>query len=75
MAEQEVIDAVRLLLGPNSVGEGWTDEKTGALLDAGEDPEDIALSYWEFAAARTTTLVNVSESGSSRSLGDIHKTL
>jgi hypothetical protein len=73
MAEQEVIDAVRLLLGPESVAEGWTDEKIGAMLDAGQDSEDVALGYWEFKAARTTTLVNVSESGSSRSLGDIHK--
>lgn len=71
MAAAEDIAEVREMLGPNSVAEGWTDEKIGAALDAGDSPNTIARKYWESRMASTTSLADVSESGSSRSLHQI----
>lgn len=71
MAAQEDIDAVRRMLGPNALAEGWTDEVIGDALDAGDSPNTIARSYWESRAAATTNLADVSESGSSRRLQQI----
>jgi hypothetical protein len=71
MAAAEEIAEVRGMLGPNSVAEGWTDERIGAELDAGDSPNTIARKYWESRMASTTNLADVSESGSSRRLQQI----
>lgn len=71
MAAEEDIAEVREMLGPNSVEEGWTDERIAAELDAGDSPATIALGYWEFRMARSSELADVSESGSSRRLQQI----
>lgn len=72
MATQEEIDAVLESFAPGAGAEGWDEARVNAMLDAGMKPDDIALEYWETRMARTSTLVNVSESGSSRSLSDIY---
>lgn len=71
MADQEAIDAIRSMLGPNSVAEGWTDEEIGAMLDAGESPNTIARKYWESRMSVSSDLADVAESGSSRRLSQI----
>jgi hypothetical protein len=71
MASPDDIDEVRFMLGPNAEAEGWTDEKIGDMLDAGSSPAQIAQQYWESQMASTATLVDVSESGSSRRMSQV----
>lgn len=73
MADPDEVAAVQQMLNPVAGSEGWNEAKIGELLDAGETPEQIALAYWESRMARTSNLVDVQESGSSRRLSDIHK--
>jgi hypothetical protein len=71
MADQEDIDEVKDMLGPNAEAEGWDDNKIGDLLDEGQRPHQIAKSYWETRMAKTAHLADVAESGSSRKLSQI----
>lgn len=71
MADQEDIDEVRMMLGPNSVAEGWTDELIGDDLDEGSSPNKIARQYWESRMSVTSDLADVTESGSARKLQQI----
>jgi hypothetical protein len=50
---------------------GWTDQKLSDLIDYWPTLNGAAASGWTAKAARYSELVNVSESGSSRSLGDL----
>ena len=76
MAETAQIARLRLLLGPGVL----TDEDLGKVIDlavpGGETNPDMleaeALA-WETAAARYHALVDTSESGSSRSMSQMHK--
>lgn len=71
MATQAEIAEVLGLLGPNAASDGWDEAKINDLLDEGNTPDEIALEYWEARMAKTSTMVNVTESGSSRSLRDV----
>lgn len=71
MADQDEIDEVRSMLGPNAAAEGWDDDKIGAMLDNGDSPAQIAQQYWESQMASTATLVDVSESGSARKMSQV----
>lgn len=73
MATPDQIAALRLLIAePDETT--YTDADLGAALDAAEGNDDaVASDIWTQKAASYATMVNVSESGSSRSLGDLHK--
>jgi hypothetical protein len=71
MASAAEILAVAETLGPTAGSEGWDEIKIGAMLDSGMSPKAVSLSYWEFRMSRTSSLVDVSESGSSRKLSDV----
>lgn len=72
MAEEQDIEQLKALLG--AALQGLTDDQVGALIDASDgDLNKIAADRWGAYASSTATLVTTSESGSSRSLGDIHK--
>ena len=73
MADQAEIDFVLTLLGPYAGEMGWTEEKIGEMLDAGKSPNQIARDFWISRSASTATLVDMSESGSSRKLSDINR--
>jgi hypothetical protein len=73
MASQAAIDAFRLLIGNPPNEDPYTDAQLSARLDAASSPEALAAVVWRERAAGYSTLVNVSESGSSRSLGDLYK--
>lgn len=73
MATAAEIDEVQELLGPTASDDGWTEARIGDDLDSGLTAQQIALAYWEARMAKTSAVVNVTESGSSRSLSDIHK--
>lgn len=51
----------------------YTDEQIEAFLDSGRTVFDFARLYWESKAATFSTLTDVSESGSTRKLSDLHK--
>jgi len=69
VATPEEIAQLRLLIGTTNLN----DDQLGAILDAEGSIEGAAAAVWESKAASSATLVNVSESGSSRSLSDVHK--
>lgn len=72
MATAEEIEGLRLLVAePDETT--YTDAALGGILDAASSPNEAAATIWTQKAAAAATLVNVSESGSSRSLGDIQK--
>lgn len=52
---------------------GYADEQIRQYLDQGNSVFDFARLYWEGKAASYSTLVDVSESGSSRKFSDLHK--
>jgi hypothetical protein len=71
MASAEEIQEVRDMLGPNSVAEGWNDERIAEELDGGDSAVTVARGYWENRMAASSDLADVSESGSSRKLQQI----
>jgi len=71
MAAPEDIQEVLDMLGPDAAESGWTNEKIGAALDDGDTPNEIARRYWEYRMSRSSTMADVSESGSSRKLSQI----
>lgn len=74
MAEESAIQAVVSVLSSDAeVTEGFDEEGIGAKLDSGLTLASIAASFWRAKAAETSSLVSVSESGSTRDLGSIHK--
>ena len=73
MADSAHIAQLRLLVGPGVL----TDPEIGQIIDTQNSDEPnltLALAQvWEAIAGRYSGLVNVSESGSSRSMSDLHK--
>lgn len=70
MAEQTDIARIRALTDGDDT---YTDEQLAAMLDGGMTVREIAHDIWETKAAKYAGLVNTSESGSSRNLGDLYK--
>lgn len=60
------------MLGPDAAAGGWGTARIQADLDAEKTPNQIALAWWTYRTANTVNLVSISESGSSRSLSEIH---
>lgn len=71
MANQIQIDQLRLVIGPGVL----TDADLSSVIDTvgNDNLLEWAAMAWEVAAARYHSLVNISESGSSRQMGDLHK--
>lgn len=66
-----------MIAEPNDSG-GWTDDKIQQLASAAVRADDsydmrlLAATIWEAKAAEAVAMVDVSESGSSRSMGQVH---
>lgn len=74
MATAEQIAVLRAKINQPDNIEPYTDAALGALIDAAEgDTDEVAGSIWGQKAASFSTLVDVSESGSSRKMGDLYK--
>lgn len=73
MATADEIAALRLLIAEPDDADPYTDAKLGARLDSDGDPNLTAYSIWTEKAASAASLVNISEGGSSRSMGDLHE--
>jgi hypothetical protein len=67
------LEEVQNNLPPDAIGEGWDETKINGLVAAGTSLARIMMTYWSGRAAAYSKYVNVSESGSSRSLSDVHK--
>jgi hypothetical protein len=70
MATQEEIDQLVLLVGNEMLSE----QQFGQIIDFVNGDMDLAAAQvWEVRAGRYHGLVNISESGSSRNMGDMYK--
>lgn len=73
MATPAEIEAVKDQL-PEDAGEyGWDDDRIGEALDSGLTGNSLLLAFWDKVSVSTADLTDMSESGSSRSLSQIHK--
>ena len=66
-----LLDDVKELMPPGL--EGWSDSRIQILIDEGNSKAKILSQAWNIQATKTSTLVDVSESGSTRSISTIHK--
>lgn len=73
MAEPADIALVKDLLPPEAHDEGWNEEKVGVYLDGGYSKYQAVALYWESKASRLYQMIDISESGSSRSLSKIYE--
>lgn len=73
MATAADILVVKDNLPETAEAEGWNDTKIGTMVDALGTPSKAIRQYWSATSARTSAFVDISESGSSRSLSDVHK--
>lgn len=71
MATEAQILEVRDYIAEEDDTNGWTDEKIGAYVDAAANTHIAAANIWSAKATRYSTLVDVSESGSTRRLGSL----
>lgn len=71
MADQSVIDQVKANIPSDAAEDDWTDEFIGGLLDSGASIAKVTLSFWQSRVAKLSTVVDVSESGSSRQLSNL----
>lgn len=73
MATVEQIAALRLLIAEQIDAEPYTDTKLSDRIDAGGDLNTVAAEVWQEKAAKYADLVDISEGGSSRKMGDLHE--
>lgn len=70
MATQEDINILLLMVGPELV----TSDQLGQILDRNEgDFLASSADVWEIRAGRYHTMVNITESGSSREMGKLYE--
>lgn len=79
MATASEIALVRQLINEPGDDNGWTDERIGELIEANRDSEDavnlklVASDIWGIKASSFSKMVDITESGSSRKMGDLLK--
>lgn len=71
MATADQIAEVREYVAEPGIENGWTDDRISTYIERETDLYLAASAIWTAKAARYASLVNVSESGSSRSLGSL----
>ena len=74
MATPEQIAALRLLIAEPADSATYTDAVLGAMIDAADDElNQAAYEVWVQKAAAAAELVDISEGGSTRKMGDIYE--
>lgn len=74
MATPEQIAELRLLIAEPDDAPPYTDAFLGALIDAnGGEQNKSAFTVWTQKAASAAELVDISEGGSSRKMGDVYE--
>ena len=71
MATTEEIAAVRDMIGEPDDTNGWTDDKIAEFIDATTSLNLAAGNIWSSKAAKYSTMVDISESGSSRKMSGL----
>jgi len=69
MATTDQISQLKLLIGDTEL----TDDQLATIIDSEADIQGAAAQAWQVTAAQYADLVNISEAGSSRSLGQLHQ--
>lgn len=72
MATEDQIARLRLLIGEET-SEVYTDEDLDTRIDTAGDLNKAAYEIWTEKAAAAAELVDISEGGSSRKMGDIYE--
>lgn len=72
MAAPEEVAEVRLNTDENTVNSEWDDPKISALIDE-LGVNGASATIWRQKAAKYAKLVDVSEAGSSRAMGNLHR--
>lgn len=73
MATADEIAALRLLIAESINAEPYTDARLSVRIDAAGDLNTVAAEVWQEKAAKYADLVDTSEGGSSRKMGDLHE--
>jgi hypothetical protein len=73
MATPEEIEDVQDLLPDDAADYGWDTDKISAMIDSGVTGNALLVSFWDKVSSSTSGYVDMSESGSSRALSQIHK--
>lgn len=73
MAAPSDIQALRLMINEPGNVEPWTDSALSKIIDENATLDAAAATIWRNKAANVAHLVNISEGGSSRSMGDLYK--
>lgn len=73
MATEQELALVREYIGEPNDANGWTDARISVFIAGAANLPLAAADIWGVKAGANAGLVNVSESGSSRSLGDLLK--
>lgn len=73
MADAAAIASLRLLIAEPDNVEPYTDAALGAFLDETDNEYAAAYEVWVQKAASAAGLVDVTEGGSSRKMGDLHE--
>lgn len=68
MADEADIALVKQNIPGDATEDGWDETHIGTLLDSGLSVTKTTLAFWAGRVAKYSTLVDVSESGSSRQL-------
>lgn len=71
MATDSDIAAVKANLPDDADSDGWDDTLIGTMLDTGLSVVKTTLAFWNNRVAKLSTVVDVSESGSSRQLSNL----
>lgn len=72
MASAEQIAQLRVMINEPTNAPPYTDDLLGAMIDA-SSLNGAAAGIWEAKAASVAHLVDISEGGSSRKMGDIYE--
>lgn len=73
MASPEDVANLRAAINEPDDSNGWSDEELALLIDAEPTLNAAAATAWVRKAGQLSSLVDVSESGSSRKLSDLYK--
>lgn len=73
MASEDEIAQLRVMVSEEDDCGGWDDDRLGTIIDGTDTLEAAAAKVWYLKAGQAATLVDVSESGSSRKLSDLRK--
>ena len=68
MASQSAIDAITIQLPDEAEDFGLDETIVGNFIDSGLSTTKVMLECWRVLAAKTSTITDVSESGSSRTM-------